>query len=106
VNGALVRCPSASARALDFRIAIFARESVPMLIIGIPLGDGAVTFRRFVSTQVLERTFTKAIEINVPPCSRRVPGSNTCSRDNSSLLSSRTRSYRPLSSTAGVLSAA
>src|SRR5215213_7334104 len=67
LNVASVRIPLASARALDFRIAIFARESIPKLIIGIPLGDVAVSFRRFVSTQGLERTFAEAIEINVCP---------------------------------------
>jgi hypothetical protein len=52
-------------RPLDLRDIILADESVPKLVVGIPLRHVAVTFRRFMATYSLERTFAQAIEVNV-----------------------------------------
>ena len=46
----LDRSPMALGRPLDFWLVILTDESVPKLVIGIPLGDVAFAFRRLVAT--------------------------------------------------------
>ena len=53
------------ARSLDLRVAIVANETVPKLVIGIPLGDVAFVFRRVVATKGLERALAQAVQVNV-----------------------------------------
>src|SRR4051794_27734662 len=52
-------------RTLDFRITILADETIPELVVSIPFGDVAVFFVRFVTTQGLERSFVKLVEVNI-----------------------------------------
>src|SRR5215204_3927159 len=52
-------------RPLDLRIVVLTRETVPELVIGIPLGNVAVSFRRFVAAQSLEWAVAQAVEVNI-----------------------------------------
>src|SRR5215212_9862159 len=52
-------------RPLDLRIVVLTRETVPEFVISIPLGNVAVTFRRFVAAEGLERAVGQAVEVKV-----------------------------------------
>jgi hypothetical protein len=79
-------------RALDFWITIVADEAIPKLEISIPFGDVSVIFCRFVATQGFKRSLSKPVEVNVRAALFQFrAGSRTCSRDNSSLVSSGSR---------------
>ncbi len=52
-------------RPLDLRLVVLSYETVPKLVIGVPLGDVTVALRRFVASQGLERSVAQAVEVNI-----------------------------------------